>query len=449
MERAGGSTVGLDRGPVGCRGLDVVDVAAFGGPVAVGVGAGAVADLDGAAEGAGEAALFADLGDPGGAVEHGPFDHRGRRATLRRRRGEDGAVGELADASGEGLVADEDRDQRSGLAGPGWCSDCSSGELDQGVGSSLGGGPEERLIACLGPIEVEQLGLDSLQGRVDDGAVDRVEDPVEDPFAFERSGEVELVAGLVGLRRRDRRRRDRPARPSRRPRWRTVSTSARPASGGQQLRQRFPRPSRSAGCDAAGRSGSPGPHRCRHRRASASVTGRCRSERASSTSARADCRRGCGTGLLIHCVAFCAPTGAYACRASSSPTSRTFNAATRASRRYTSQVASSTSCVGQRVDVGLQRRGRARRGADRAALRDVPRACPHSRRTYVRLATASRDIHRVATPLASDGFTHLTAATGEGAARARRQLRGGHLPITWHRFVAAEIRRLISKNSPG
>ena len=64
-------------GPAGGPGLDVVALAAASdGQVAAVVGAALVADLEGSAGGAGEAAGPTQVDDPGGPVEHDPFDQR-------------------------------------------------------------------------------------------------------------------------------------------------------------------------------------------------------------------------------------------------------------------------------------------------------------------------------------------------------------------------------------
>jgi hypothetical protein len=86
--------------------MDVVDLGMFGGLVAGGVEAGAVADLNSAAQRPGEEpALGADVDDPGRGVEHDAFDVGLGEPPCGGAGGDDGAVEQLEDRAAEGLDA--------------------------------------------------------------------------------------------------------------------------------------------------------------------------------------------------------------------------------------------------------------------------------------------------------------------------------------------------------
>ena len=142
-----------------------------------------------------------------GDVEHDPFDVGGGEPPGRGAWCDDGAVPELEDRSGEGLQAAHDGEQGCGPAAVGGRGAGPDGHLDQGVGSALGGGASElgderfpaEAFLGLGPVGLEQLLFDGLQGDVDDGAVDRVEGHAPEPHAVEGLRQVDLAGRFVGL----------------------------------------------------------------------------------------------------------------------------------------------------------------------------------------------------------------------------------------------------------
>ena len=158
----------------------------------------AVADLDGSVERTGEEpASGADVDHAGRGVEHDAFDV-GVGEPPRGGAGRDHrAVEQLEQRAGEGLVADEHVEQRSGAASVGGGGAGSGGHLDEGVGPALGGRAvevEDRGFATEallggGPVGFEELALDELQGGVDDLTRDRVERDLAEPHAAERSAD--------------------------------------------------------------------------------------------------------------------------------------------------------------------------------------------------------------------------------------------------------------------
>ena len=204
MVAAGQPAVVLDGGPARRVRLHVVDLAVAGGTVAELVVALPVAHLDGPAGGAGEdAPAHTDVLHPVGPVEHHPLHPRLTEPGQEAPGGDDGAVGQLADAPGEGLVAHEHTEQRLGEARPGRHGAGPARHLHHRVGPALGTGagqvrradPLARPGPGLGPVGLEQNRFDALERAVEHGPADGVEDPVEDPGAGEALGQVQ-AAGI-------------------------------------------------------------------------------------------------------------------------------------------------------------------------------------------------------------------------------------------------------------
>ena len=204
---------------------DVVDVAVGGGDVAAGgVLAVAVADLDGAAEPAGERA-----GVEAAMTVNGPSNRivsisAAPEVRHQRAGGDDGAVGQFAQ-SGEASFTDEHGEQRAGAVArrrgwrrSGWPSRRGRRRVVRRGADDPGGLVGEVLLAFQ-PVE--------LGG--DDGAVDGVEAAVETHRAVQgrRGVQVARSAGRWrGCRSRRRRRAAsstrRPAPPGRGAAWRTA-----------------------------------------------------------------------------------------------------------------------------------------------------------------------------------------------------------------------------------
>jgi hypothetical protein len=106
--------VGRSRVGVAAAGprLDMVTLAALRGHVATSVRAASVEDVEGPAHGSGEAAGPSQVDDPGGTVEHHPFDERLVQHGGDRAGRDHGAIGQLTYPAPEGLVAHQHAHQR-------------------------------------------------------------------------------------------------------------------------------------------------------------------------------------------------------------------------------------------------------------------------------------------------------------------------------------------------
>lgn len=128
---------------------------------------------------------MADLDDPGGRVEHDPFnvDVGQQRDDLGGR--DDGAVGELAHHPGEGLVIDQHGDQGPRRPGLATLGGRPRRHLDERISPALRRGASEVIgsgrVAVLGPgggrVGLEQGLFDPGQLVQEHRAVDRVEGP--------------------------------------------------------------------------------------------------------------------------------------------------------------------------------------------------------------------------------------------------------------------------------
>ncbi len=174
----------------------MVDLAIVGGHVAELTEALPVTHLDSPTGRTGEdTPANADVADPVRTVEDHPLDPCLFEPRHQNGGSQHGAVRQLADAPGEGLVPDEDAEQWLGHASTRWNGHRSPSHLHQGVGPALGrrAGKGVRAdgvaqaVAALGPVGREQLLLDASQGPSHNGAVDGIEEAVESPSALECS----------------------------------------------------------------------------------------------------------------------------------------------------------------------------------------------------------------------------------------------------------------------
>ena len=151
--------------------------------------------LDRPSQRPGECAAPGDAHDAVGSIEHDALDLGVGEVGDDLARCDDRALGELAHL-GEGLLADEEGDQRSGAESVGWTGARPVRHLNQGVSASLADGAS---VSSLPVIEVQRP-FQALQLVTESAATDRVQHAVQNDLTAEGGGGRRVARGVTRCR---------------------------------------------------------------------------------------------------------------------------------------------------------------------------------------------------------------------------------------------------------